>query len=304
MGLGAPKGKAKDAGGLWCCTEKIHGANLSIHLDRVGRLKCAKRTGFLAKDDNFFGHFTTLSRLREPISRLGEAVLAKEPGCTTVAFFGELCGGQYPHEDVEAEPHAFPVQQGIWYSPRVEFVLFDIALIQAVATESHFLPYKQTVELAEAHGLPHVKPLLVGSRGACASHSPKFVSKIPQLLGYPPILKDNWAEGFVAKPYDAASPMTDRPIFKVKIKEFSEGEGGAPPAGDAAMEDYLKSLVNPNRVAAAASKVGDPRDRSHWSPIVELVLVDLVEEVGVDDETFLRLLDQLRCQAFDLLCEL
>ena len=93
----------------------------------------------------------------------------------------------------------------------------------------------------------------------------------------------------------------ERPIFKIKIKEFSEGEGCRPTSGDPAMVAYLLGLINPNRIAAAASKVGDPRDRSHWRAIVDLVLADVVVEVGAEDETLIRLADQIRSKAFDLL---
>ena len=47
---------------------------------------------------------------------------------SSVALFGELCGGKYPHKGVPEEPHTRPVQTGVWYNPVVEFVLFDIGL--------------------------------------------------------------------------------------------------------------------------------------------------------------------------------
>ena len=305
MGLGAPKQQSKSMGGKWCVTEKVHGANFSMHVDRNGLLRCAKRTGFLAEHEDFFGSSSVVSRLREQITELGVALLEEDPRYDNVAFFGELCGGAYPHEAVDAEPRVQAVQQGIWYSPRVEFILFDIArLMDPCAghdtTDSHFLPFKRCVELAEEHQIPHVPLRVVGTRGECANSNPKFQTEVPELLGYPPIEK-NLAEGFVAKPWDTDTPMRDRPVFKIKIKEFSEGEGSVPPVGDPAMEAYLFGLINPNRVAAAASKVGDPLLRAHWADIVDLVLADVVEEVGPEDETLIRLVDQLRCETYDIL---
>merc|ERR1712194_823805 len=101
-------------------------------------------------------------------------------------------------------------------------------------------------------------------------------------LGLPQI-DNNSAEGIVAKPWDRETPFTDRAIFKVKTVEFNEGDGCAPLPGDLAMKDYLLSLVNENRLAAAASKVGDLVDQLHWNEIIEHVIADIVEEVGDED---------------------
>jgi len=40
---------------------QVHGANFSVHIDKLGKLRCAKRKGFLAdNDEDFFGHFAVL----------------------------------------------------------------------------------------------------------------------------------------------------------------------------------------------------------------------------------------------------
>jgi len=60
---------ASDPGGDWCVTEKVHGANFSVHLDRSGTIHCAKRTGFLKEHEDFFGHFEML-HLDQQFARL------------------------------------------------------------------------------------------------------------------------------------------------------------------------------------------------------------------------------------------
>jgi hypothetical protein len=45
-----------------------------------------------------------------------------------VLLFGELCGGRYPHPDVEPDARVEAVQTGVYYSPTIEFYAFDIAL--------------------------------------------------------------------------------------------------------------------------------------------------------------------------------
>jgi hypothetical protein len=83
------------------------------------------------------------------------------------------------------------------------------------------------------------------------------------MFALPPIA-GNLAEGIVVKPWDCETLMDERPIFKIKIQEFQEGEGSAPPPGDPSMKSYLLSQINENRLAAAASKVGPLTDVRGW----------------------------------------
>lgn len=299
MGLGTARGSSSVAGN-WCVTEKVHGANFSLHMDRIGRIRCAKRTAFLATHENFFGHFSVLARIRSSALQAANDCFQEFGEASVVILFGELFGGRYSHPDVPAVAGVRPVQTGIWYSPRVEFILFDVAIRQGEVCT--FVSYNRVVELAVKHELLHARPLLIAPRGQCAAFAAKFPTGVPAILGLPAIDK-NFAEGIVAKPWDRATAAEDRPILKVKIKEFSEGDGCPPAAGDPAMEEYLLSLVNTNRLAAAVSKVGDPLDRRLWDEIVQHVIADIVEEVGEEDECFVRMRDQLCCETYDLLAD-
>ena len=69
------------------------------------------------------------------------------------------------------------------------------------------------------------------------------------------------------------------------------------------MEEWVLSLLNMNRVAAAVSKVGDAADRANWSVILELVLEDIATDTGAECEVFARLREQLRCRAYDMLVD-
>ncbi|CAE6936620.1 REL2 [Symbiodinium sp. CCMP2592] len=287
---------ASDVGGDWCVTEKIHGANFSIHVERSGALRCAKRTAFLKEHEDFFGHYSMLSRYRAQFLSLAREVF-ETIETSSVALFGELCGGRYPHEEAPEEPHTRPVQTGVWYNPGVEFVLFDIGL--AGTSGRCFMAFKTVVELAAKHKLPSVPVLLVGPRGDCTNFNPRFESKVFAAFGLPAI-SGNFAEGVVVKPWDRETAAEDRPILKVKTQEFCEGDGCPPAAGDPAMRDYLLAQVNDNRLDSAASKVGSLELADNWEAIVDLILEDIVQDVG-DDPTLSALQPQLRCEAFDLL---
>lgn len=91
-------------------------------------VECAKRSGILAVDDNFysfrsqhlalqlhacgaalFGSLATpTGRARLLGERWSDVQLAK------VSVYGELFGGAYPHPEVAAVPGLQAVQKGIW----------------------------------------------------------------------------------------------------------------------------------------------------------------------------------------------
>ena len=95
----------------WCVTEKVHGANFSIYLYPSGKVKCAKRTGFISDTENFFDHFEILDKYRSNFNALANHFFASSP-VTCVVLFGELFGRGFPgYEGLR------PVQRGVWYSP-------------------------------------------------------------------------------------------------------------------------------------------------------------------------------------------
>jgi len=325
MGLGRPVADKVSTGGLFCVCEKVHGANFSTHVDRLGRLRCAKRTAFLGKHEDFFGHCAVLGERHAglgghasghaAVMALAEEVFAQQPDADRVILFGELCGGKYPHKDLrtdEPREKTQPVQLGIWYSPRVEWMVFDIALRSA--TTERFLPYSAVVELARRHGLFCAEPLRIDRYQKCVHHPARFQTQVPTALHAQrqhaaplPPLAENLAEGIVIKPWDTASTADNRPILKLKIEEFSEGGGQPPETSEAALREFVLGLMNRNRVAAARSKVGPPpaarQELELWRvQIATAAAADCLDDLG-DAELGRRFRDQLFCAALAILSE-
>lgn len=291
----------------WCVTEKVHGANLSIYVSRNRGIKCAKRTQFIDAKDSFFGYHQVVDRFREGILSLAADIFRNDERVSTVILYGELFGGAYP--DVESSGHVQPVQVGVSYSPRIEFMLFDICLCRADTEQ--YLPFRDTIELAEKHDIFYAQPLFIGSRTEAMSYKCEFSSTIPGRLGLPSItLTPNLAEGIVVRSMDQAyscGSVAEREIIKIKHEDFSEGEGC--PAS--ALVDirhvtaWILGLVNRNRVAAAASKVGSVQDTSSWSDIIDMVIEDVKEEAGdaMDEEGWAVILPQCRNKTHNLLAK-
>lgn len=171
----------------WCVSEKVHGANLSIYVYRSGNIRCGKRTGPIKDSDNFFGYYEVVERLRDRMWKLADALLSDleilPPSADPyVTIFGELFGGGYPNTSNK------PVQTGIWYSPRLEFMLFDICVPKRSPGSTspfimHYLPFSEALTLAAEYDIFSAQPLFTGSKSEALSYPLVFSSTIPARLG-------------------------------------------------------------------------------------------------------------------------
>lgn len=261
-------------GGPWVALEKIHGAQMVVAI-AGDELRLGKRKAWLAHDDPFFGW----QLLRAPLIAAVQAAKARL-GAHTVALYGELHGGAYPHPDVPAVPGLAPVQTGIWYAPDLRYSVFDVLVAGGEDDEGEFLAHREVAELAAQIGLDSPPVLLSGPRSAVVLVPVRQPTRVPSALGLPE-LAGNFAEGVVLKPDARARPST-RVVYKQKIREFDEQRFGESEAWDpdqrldlAALIAHGQRLVNPPRIASAASKWG-LGDRSLLLDEVALdVMVDL-----------------------------
>ena len=90
-------------------------------------MRHAKRRAFLAADDDFFGFQAVAARFDDAARRLFATLVARDASIERAAIYGELCGGVYAAHGVPSEASDVePVQREIQYSPRVEFIAFDV----------------------------------------------------------------------------------------------------------------------------------------------------------------------------------
>jgi Rnl2 family RNA ligase len=267
-------GHAESTGGTWVATEKIHGANFVIGVAGED-LVFGKRKAWLQPDDAFFGWQLLARALADPIR-----ALARAAGAAQLVCFGELFGGAYPHPDVAAIPGLSAVQTGIWYTPELRWMVFDLLVASDDADDGELLAHADVEELAGTAGL--TTPPVLG-RGRLADLDRIAIAaptEVPTLLGLPP-LANNLREGFVAKP-DRRMPYGARPIVKRKLPDFDDARFDAGAAWDpghlgvAELVAWAQRLVNPARVASARSKVGTER---------AAIIDEIVLDVAVDLET-------------------
>lgn len=236
-------------------TEKIHGANFSVLVEATsGCVSFGKRTAVLEPTDDFYS-FRSAGldrRLAAQATALLDSLRRRFPRLQAFTVYGELFGGRYEHpalaEGAAPGPRLQPVQCGVWYSPNIEFMAFDLAISlqeeeeraeekeedqdgSAAArpgpnpTPRFYLDFDEARALAEEAGFLFVQPLVRGSLAACLEHGERFPSTIAARLGLPTLADANLAEGIVCRPVREPRRRGDgggRGLFKLKIAEFSE----------------------------------------------------------------------------------
>lgn len=203
----------------WVVTEKVHGANFSfVYSD--GTLKYAKRKEFLSWNDDFFGFQAVVHELEDRLLKMFEALALRE-GKPDWILYGELFGGEYPHQDVAPIANLQAIQTGVYYAPGIHFCAFDLAWKDE--NGKHYADYSVAEAYFKEFGLLYVQPLFVGKLNEALQFNTRIPSTLPRQMGMPEI-QDNIIEGVVIKPWSHSGLqyVTERPIIKVKNAEFEE----------------------------------------------------------------------------------
>jgi Rnl2 family RNA ligase len=254
-------------GGPWVALEKLHGAHLVVATDG-DKVRVGKRKAWLSPEDSFFGWQLLQAEIADKVLTIARAADAAQ-----VFVYGELIGGAYPHPETAPMPGLSPVQTGIWYTPGLAWVAFDVLIAAAEADNGEFLAHCDVESLTQTAGLLTPPRLARGTRADLDQIEVRFETRVPAWWSLPTIA-GNFAEGFVLKP-DVRIGAMERPVIKRKLPEFddsrfNEAEPWNP--GYLGVDDLLHwvdRLVQPARLASARSKVGiDP--------------AAIVDEVGID----------------------
>lgn len=265
---------ASPPGGPWVALEKIHGAQMIIAVTG-GALRFGKRKAWLDPGDPFFGWQLLQAELAEAARAAREHL-----GVPAIVLYGELFGGAYPHPEVAAVAGLAPVQTGVWYAPDLRYAVFDVLVADGEDDEGELLAHREVAEIAAAVGLMTPPILRRGPRPLVMAAPVRFTTQVPAGLGLPPI-DGNLAEGIVCKP-DARARAATRVVYKQKIAEFDEQRFGESAAWDpdqrldlAALVAHAERMINPPRIASAASKWGRGDRQALLDEVALDVMIDL-----------------------------
>jgi Rnl2 family RNA ligase len=293
----------------WVVTEKIHGANFGIVTDG-SEVRFAKRKEFLHPDEYFFDYQSLNDKLVAQAKEIFKILDVEWNRLLRVSVYGELFGGEYPHPHVPKVPHVQAVQTGIYYSPKIEFCAFDIAIEEkGNSLAIVYMDYDKALNLFQQVGMMGAEPLFIGRYEEALAYNLQFDSTIPALLGLPKLPFRNPAEGIVIKPvtsiYIETAKGRIRPILKLKIPEFAEDSRfhqatkwtyqKAPPLPKPTQELSIESelsqemlaLVTETRLSNVISKIGrvSASDGERKRQLVQLLMQDVLETFNEEWES-------------------
>ena len=272
----------------WTLSEKVHGSCMTVYTDGT-EVKFARRSAFLKEDEKFYNYHLISEDLKEKTLGLFAEINKNSDmfneEITDISVFGELFGGSFDHPDIE-KLNMKGIQKGIFYSPTVEFMAFDLSINGLMVDQHTFETF------IGASGIFYAEPLLKGTLEECLQYPNKYDSTIPELLGYPK-LTDNVCEGNVLKP-----EMTvyfgngSRVILKNKNEKWEEkskaGKKIRKQPIDLSVEAIQKisdmdQYVTENRLRNVLSKIGEVTEKD-FGKILGLYMLDLIEDYEKDYE--------------------
>ena len=291
----------------WVVQEKVHGTNTSFLCDG-NDVKFAKRTSILSDDEKFYDYQEILEEYRDKVMSLYHKVCQFHEGVESISVFGELCGGVYPHPDVQRIGRLTLIQKGVFYTPGHEFYGFDIYVF--TKDEGYYLSVDETNALFEAEGFFYARSLFTGSLDDCLKHPNQFQSKIAEWLGLPAI-EDNVCEGIVIRPVIPFYLRTgSRALIKSKNEKFAEKKRSKRRNMQLEQQvEYSKELaellglldpfVNENRLANVVSHIGELKIPRDLGKLIKEMSYDVVEDFLKEHSALYNVIDKSEVKIFN-----
>jgi len=262
-------GYAKDS--IWYVTEKIHGANFAFYADE-NEIRCARRTGFLSKLENFYNFTYVLGKYQESVLKL-----QKHFG-KPIIVYGELCGGFH-----DGKTNGQKVMKEVQYCPWNEFIVFDIIV------DNEAVSPLEVQQLCWEFKLTPAPLIFEGRLEDALKVDNAFNSLVPKAFGLPDVA-DNICEGVVIKPWPLVRDMRGNLIvFKNKNDKFSEKQHTPKVKPVLEMTDKLTAIydklapfITVNKLNATISKVGN--DPSKFGQIRGFFVQDIIQDSGAYQE--------------------
>ena len=271
----------------WVVQEKVHGTNTSFLCDGQ-EVKLAKRTSILEDNEKFYEYQELLEEYRERVLSMFRRVWLHFERVESIAIFGEMFGGSYPHPDVQRIGRLTMIQKGVYYTPKHEFYGFDIYVF--TKDGGYYLSVEHTEILFGSEGFFYAKPLFKGTLDECLTYPNEFQTKIPEWLGYPAI-DDNICEGIVIRPATPQYLRTgSRALIKSKNARFAENKSVKKRVRQIEEPvEYSKELsflvsevdsyVNENRLANVVSHIGEVQMPADFGKVIREMSYDVVEDL-------------------------
>ena len=291
----------------WVVQEKVHGTNTSFLCDG-NDVKFAKRTSILGDDEKFYDYQEILEEYSDKVMSLYHRVCQFHEGVESISVFGELCGGVYPHPNVQRIGRLTLIQKGVFYTPGHEFYGFDIYVF--TKDEGYYLSVDETNALLEAERFFYARSIFTGLLDDCLKHPNQFQSKIAEWLGLPAI-DDNICEGIVIRPVTPYYLRTgSRVLIKSKNEKFAEKKSSKRRNMQLEQQvEYSKELaellglldpfVNENRLVNVVSHIGELKIPRDLGKLIKEMSYDVVEDFLKEHSALYNVIDKSEVKIFN-----
>ncbi|MCK9596260.1 hypothetical protein M0R19_03710 [Candidatus Pacearchaeota archaeon] len=292
-----------DKSGVWCVTEKIHGANASLwYSSENDEFRVGKRSSFI-DESNFFGinKFSNTSLKEITINLFNHIKNNFNSEIKDLVIYGEWFGGYYNCDGVSVKGSR--VQTGVSYSPNNHFYAFYMKINDVPVSRKDFSEIFKDFD-NKNNIFFDSKILFKGTFNECMEYPNDQNSFIPDMFNLPKLPK-NIMEGVVIEPYDTIkfTPNNERVVLKNKNNLFNEKKNRTGKTyKDTILSEnaisYLENIdcyITEQRVENLYSKLGEEMCFKNFSSIlkeyVEDVFKDSSKEIN-DNDFELSSLDQ------------
>ncbi len=280
-------------GELFVVQEKIHGSNFAFYTDGK-EIKIAKRQSFLEEDkiQGFFHSDVVVKKYSDKILGVFESIKEHVNGAVAeIAVFGELCGGNYPHEDVEQINGVKGINSDVYYSPDIEFIIFDIKV------NGSYIDVTAMNTVCVLNGVPFTPILFEGKLDECLAYQNKFATTIPAMFDLPSI-EGNDCEGVVIRTKKSLyCPNGERLLLKNKNEAFNEKHGVGKtktkkeskpfPEHLVKYRDEIELFITDNRLRNVISKTGIPEEKGKvFGTLIKEFNHDIIIDFLKENEDF------------------
>ena len=267
----------------WVVTEKLHGANFSVHCYRDRPMQFASREGYV--DRNFYGAGAAIASLAQKADQMASLLFAHQGNLLRVIVYGELTGPFMMNK------------HPVWYGENHQFHAFEMVLTYPKpggGTRDLILDWHDFVANCAMVDIPVVPVVgIFESFEDALAVNETFTSRLTP-DGYE---KQNYAEGVTIAPIIPQFSGETRLWLKKKTSQHNERQKRPCTIEDKALDEagiefaeYLLEFVNAQRVDAVLSKLGQV-DAKQQGRVLGLALKDafdeaadcLNEEEGVDE---------------------
>lgn len=274
----------------WIATEKIHGANFSAITDG-NTVSWARRSGLIGKAEKFYNYQKVTQSLENDIKDLFTQIkfANKKKDIEFIQIYGELFGGAYPHNEVPKIQGACKVQDGVYYHPDNQFMIFDGRYMLKNNKTTFYFDYDDLLKyIPKFSNLRMCQILKRGTLDELVKLDPYFQTTIPDLYGLPPI-ENNYAEGYVLKPVKTFyNSDGERVALKLKRSNLSEKITDPNIAKNLVVNSDKKILVfsylNENRLASVKSKLTDD-EREDKDLMINKLVEDAWKDIKKENDT-------------------